>query len=249
MANLSDYNLPRTNLFELLPERHQNDLNKAVMENLYNRFLTKDEGSRVIGHIGKTGDDTGLIQERTPHRQAFQLQPLSYVKTGSIESITSWHDLVSYCEAAGFDTNKINEWISSKKYNWFPPVDLDKLINYQNYYWYDRNNSTPQYVAIKSRAATAQARYAYLKKLADAYGSDFTIVSASGYQVTIRGDYVALFAAGFTVSIQWVLLSGQAVFSTMSTTVISSAISSDKTVITLSDQVPPCAGCLLIIRR
>ena len=51
--NNSDYNKTRINLLKYLPEVYHSDTNRAVFENLFNRFLTKQEVEKVAGYIGK----------------------------------------------------------------------------------------------------------------------------------------------------------------------------------------------------
>ena len=73
----SDYTNPRIDLFDLLPEVNQSDTNKAVFGNLFNRFLTKQEVSKVVGYLGEGNPDAIVkrqIVEPTLHRQAFQTQ-------------------------------------------------------------------------------------------------------------------------------------------------------------------------------
>ena len=74
MSNKSDYNKPRTNIFDLLPEVLQSDTNRSVLENTFNRYLTKAETKHVNGFVG-VGNPNALIDrqivEPTPDRQAY----------------------------------------------------------------------------------------------------------------------------------------------------------------------------------
>jgi len=153
--NNSDHSGIRTNLLNFLPEVLSSETNKSIFETLFNRFFTKNDTKRVAGYIGSANGGTSLkrrIQEnrtdaqQRAHRQAFQLQPLMYSKIGSTEHIQSWVDCLNELKVIGINTDKFSEWGRLLSFNWVPPVDLDKIVNYGNYYWYDSRgvNSTPQ---------------------------------------------------------------------------------------------------------
>lgn len=170
MSDNSDYTKPRTNLFDLLPEVYQSDTNRSVFENLFNRFLTKQETKRVSGYIGDGNPNAVVkrqIQEFNVHRQAYQLQPILYRKIGSVEWMSSWKDILNEIERQGIDPELIQEWMSLLQFNWVPPVDIDKLIHYRDYYWYDEDNpnSSPQYITIRSRCTTALAYLNFLVEI------------------------------------------------------------------------------------
>ena len=181
MANdNSDYNLPRTKLHELLPEPYQSDVNKSVFENLFNRFLTKQETRKVAGYIG-VGNPEALVSrqiaEPTIDRQAFQLQPILYNKVGSVEHMASWKDIQNELTRLGVDISRLPEWGQAQVFNWVPPIDIDKIIRYQDYFWVDPGNPTsqPQYITIRSRCTTATASANFHQRLVDEFGETFPI--------------------------------------------------------------------------
>ena len=136
MADNSDYTKPYIKLFELLPEVYKSDTNKALFANLFGRYLTKQETERVAGYIGEGNPNAIVsrqIHEPTVHRQAFQLQPILYNKIGSVEWMASWKDILNEAERQGIDPELIQEWMSLLKFNWAPPIDIDKLIHFQDY--------------------------------------------------------------------------------------------------------------------
>ena len=201
MADNSDYTKPRTNLFDLLPEVYQSDTNRSVFENLFNRFLTKQETKRVSGYIGDGNPNAVVkrqIQEFNVHRQAYQLQPILYNKIGSVEWMSSWKDLLNEAERLGIDPEAIQEWLSLLQFNWAPPIDIDKLIHYQDYYWYDEDNpsSKPQFITIRSRCATATSYANFQESLVEEYGSDFPVLRAASVDdVLPTFDIISLIVA------------------------------------------------------
>ncbi len=167
MSN-SDYTKPRTDLFTLLPNVLRTKVNKALLENVYNRYLTKTELVPAVGSIGKRSpsmvSDTRL-PEPTVHRQAWQLQPLMYSKIATAEYITSYYDVLSEAARLGIDASRLPKWGNALQFNFAPPINIDKLINYSDYYWYDETggDATPQYITIRNECAVANNRYIQLE--------------------------------------------------------------------------------------
>lgn len=202
----SDYTKIRTDLTKLLPTVHSSDLTTSVIENTFNRFLTKEEIKRIAGFIGQKSPQSRAlvnrqIQEPTPHRQAFQLQPILYSKIGTIEHMASWIDLLNEFRRLGIDTDKLKEWGNAVQFNWAPPIDLDKIAHFVNYYWYDPDNpsSLPQYLTIKSKCSTALARLRFWEKLMTDYGSTIPIfnVFPATDEIMVNGNFTELFEPGF----------------------------------------------------
>jgi len=162
MSNNSDYDLPRLNLFDLLPSVYQSNVNRSLLENLQNRFLTKKELVKVVGMIGRklpSDVDINIIPESTDHRQAWQLQPAIYQKIATVNHIASYYDILQQAGRLGVDRERLPEWGNTRQFNFVPPVDLDKVVNFVNYYWYDplNPNSTPQYITVQNQCTKSQA--------------------------------------------------------------------------------------------
>lgn len=174
--NKTDYNKYYMDLLKLLPQPYQSDVNISLFNNLFNRFLTKQEIDKISGYIGR-GNANALIsrqiKEPTVHRQAFQLQPILYDKIGSIEHMASWKDIQNELERLGIDIEDLPNWGAVQKFNWVPPIDINKLINYRDYYW--TGNTRPQYITIRSRCATATARLNFWDELITQYGSTMPV--------------------------------------------------------------------------
>lgn len=180
--NNTDYNKPHQTPFDLLPSTLQNDTNKSIFGNLFDRFLTKQEVLKVAGYIG-VGNPNAIksrrIEEPTLHRQAFQLQPIITTKIGSVEHAASWVDIQNELSRTGINMEDYDEWGKNTRFNWVPPVDLDKVIHYADYYWYDEDtpNSTPEYITIKSRCATATANANFWQGLVDEFGATIPTIA------------------------------------------------------------------------
>ena len=207
--NKTDYNLPRTNVFELLPEVNKSETNESVLENSINRFLTKSELEKVAGFIGE-GNPKAVrsrqIPEPTPHRQAFQLQPLMYDKIGTVEHISSWVDIQNELERLGVDIDLWPEWGNAQKFNWTPPIDFDKVIHFQDYFWVDEENSAsrPQYITVRNPCTTARANLNFWQSLIQRFAATFAIVAVepTDSSISVDGDQTSLFVENFVFFIK-----------------------------------------------
>lgn len=220
----SDYDTQSTDLFQLLPNPLQSDVNRSVMSNLFNRFLSKTETTHTVGYVGQ-GNLAAVvsrqIKEPTVHRQAYQLQPILYDKIGSIEYMDSWYDILNGLTAQGVDINRqgvtaaeqaasvvdpYSGWAAALEFNWAPPIDINKIVNYRDYYWYDPNNpqSQPQYITVKSECSAALALVSFYSSLIAQNGATFSIVGLipAMKSVVIQGNFLTLFAPGFVFYVE-----------------------------------------------
>ena len=211
--NNSDYERKYLDLFKLLPEVYKSDTNEALFANLFNRFLTKQEVHKVTGYAGHGNPEAIVsrqIPEPTVHRQAFQLQPIVNNKIGSIEHLASWKDFENELTRLGVDLDCTDVWNKVLQFNWVPPVDIDKLVHYRDYYWYDIDDLTtkPQYITIRSRCSTAIANVNFWKELMDANGSTFPILEVQNEdggiiqppllnRLVVSGEFTTLFEPDF----------------------------------------------------
>lgn len=200
----NDYDKLGYDLTKYLPDVYQSDTLNGMIENLFNRFLTKSETKRVSGYIGQgslISDNKRQIQESTPHRQAFQLQPIMSSKIGTVNNMRNWDDILGELTRLDVDTSKLRTIINSLKFNWVPPIDMNKIINYQDYYWYDPENptSTPQYITVRNNCIVAKSKYNFLHGLGDSHGFNNTIIGVDTVNKTLlfNGNLVDLFSTGF----------------------------------------------------
>jgi hypothetical protein len=203
VANNSDFKRPFSDLFELLPDVYQSQTNESVFRNVFNRYLSKPEIERVNGIIGQATGATGdrRLVEPTPHRQAYQLQPLLFTRIGGENYITSYVDILNELERLGVITCRQPLWGNALKFNWIPPVDIDKLVNFRNYYWVDPVNpsASPQYITIKDPCTQAEQLVEGYQYTLDTYGEEFSIqaIDATNNTFVISGDISEVFVEDF----------------------------------------------------
>jgi len=180
VANNSDYKKVRTRIDQLLPAPYQSETNTTLMENTVNRFLTKKDTVYVDGYIGKK--NTAAIQSRqiiedSIIAQANQLQPIVTATLGTEKRYLAWTDIINELEEQGVDMEKFSEWGVSDQYNWVPPIDIDKLLHFGDYFWVDDNSSSAsEYITIRSFLNEAKTKQRAQANRIARYGSTFPIV-------------------------------------------------------------------------
>lgn len=200
MADNSDYSKPRLNLIKFLEgTTFDTPVNRSLIENTYNRFLTKDETVESIGTVGIPDTAAAVdrqLKEDTVHRQTYQLQPMIHKKVATIDYTMSFKDVLSELERLGVDISRLDKWADTEQFNFAPPVDLDKLINYRDYYWYDPDgtNLVPQYIVIKNPCTVLENRLLQRQKDIAGVGNLSIIgVDIVRNEFLIQGNVTVLF--------------------------------------------------------
>ncbi len=204
LVKYTDHNQPQIDLLQYLPEVYRSDVNTVLSDMVINRYFTKDDVSRVTGYIGTRNQNATInrqIQEETPHRQAFQLTPTMHTKVGTIDTALSFKQFEQQLSLIGVDRDRMPKWGDSIKFNWVPPINIDMIINYQDYFWKDDNNfNTPQYFTIENRCKKSQFRVDAYANIIKQRGSSFSVTNfnVTLNQFIIHGKYVDKFPIGST---------------------------------------------------
>jgi len=201
-------NQPRTNIFELLPEVLHSETNRSVFETSFNRHLTKDDTTHLSGFVGQPNPSSltnRQLPEPTPQLQAFQLAPTIYTKVGSVETAMTFKNYQQQLTLMGVDFDRMQKWGNTIQFNWIPPVNIDMLVNFVDYYWApDDRTDQPQYLTIEDRCRKQQNVLNAYNTLVETYGETFPIVEIDVVNncVVIDGRYDGLFIEGFQVWIK-----------------------------------------------
>lgn len=204
MADHSDYSKNRINILKFLEgTTFDTDVNRSLIENTFNRFLTKDETTESIGTVGLRDVAASVdrqLKEDTIHRQTYQLQPLVHDRIATVDYTLSFKDIIAELERMGVREDRLKEWADTERFNYAPPVDMSKLTNYRDYYWYDPDGmtNTPQYVVIKNPCQTVTSRLAQRRRDISGIGSDIPLigVNLNENQFIVQGDATTAFTAG-----------------------------------------------------
>lgn len=210
MTTYSDDKLPQTNIIDYLPEVYRSDVNQTLTHQTFDRFFSKDDTEGVSGYIG-TGNPNSVINRQLQetstnpheqaHRQAFQLAPTMYSKIGTEESALSYKNFLKQLEMQGVDISRLPLWANTLEFNWVPPINIDMLVNYQDYFWgADNIIESPQYLTIENRCRKSTDRLTAYSNAMLQRGVYFPIIAVDfvNNAFILHGNNEHIFTANFT---------------------------------------------------
>jgi len=128
-----------------LPEFLQNPKLKNFFDGTVEQAFSKADNEKVTEWIGRKYGTyynpfkDNYKQESNSLRQNYQLEttatlkdPASLVTTDSI----FFNEALDYVVNENGRINNQNRLFGQKYYTYSPPIDYDKFLNYENYYWY-----------------------------------------------------------------------------------------------------------------
>lgn len=184
---------------DFLPEVFHSAKLKNFFDGTVEQLFSSPNAIQTSEFIGRK-DDVYFSQEKdnykiekTKQRGDYQLEPSLVIRNpDSLDKI----DAVFYTEALNHvssengKTNNQNRLFDQKYYSYAPPIDYDKFINYENYYWYPSVDPLlPSIVVTGSvEAFTANASQTAFT-LSYPITSSIDVVSVNG---TVTADYETL---------------------------------------------------------
>ena len=169
---MSDYNIPFNELSAYIPPQLQNTVNVSLMKNLFDKLITHDESVKFYGVIGDKGTPNlqgrPYLSESTTDRYFNSLSPAFYYKIGNEEVVFTLKDLLNKAQTMGIDVSQFATWGQVGSFNYVPPIDLDKFVNFSQYYWIQQAlplqanvwnpNSLPEYYVIARPKLTDEVK-------------------------------------------------------------------------------------------
>lgn len=135
---------------QFLPEIFQTETNKKFLNATLDQLVNEPALKKINGYIGrklapsyKTSDS--YIEETTSDRKNYQLEPSLIIKnsvTDEIEFATTYPDIINKIKYHGGLTDKHSRLFDNEYYTYNPKIDLDKFVNFSQYYWL-ANGPTP----------------------------------------------------------------------------------------------------------
>ena len=181
--------------FDLLPIQHQTGVNKNFFESTIEQLFSKANIEEVNGYIGKkipgvdNNTNTIFVEQPAPNREYYNLEPtVSTVNknTGDADNFVFYEDFIFNHRSSGGLIGNHDRVFKSEQYNFAPPIDLDKFINYQNYYWY---SSGPEPIQVLGNASVSVIIDNVVGLTT--YTSPNNIVFKTGMVVQFTGSYVS----------------------------------------------------------
>ena len=122
---------------DFLPEIFKTEANRKIISSTLDH-LVQDPDLRVIqGFVGRrAGDTSSYLEERDSVRQNYQLEPaITFRRNSTVEEVQTYPEIIDALALAGSDVSDQGSLFAEEYYAWDSYVDLDKLVNYQQYYW------------------------------------------------------------------------------------------------------------------
>ena len=133
----------RVRTIDFLPEIFKTDINNQFLSATLDQLVQPPNFKKIQGFIGSkfgygvTSND-GYVAEPTKTRSDYQLEPAVIFKKKdtqvAVDAIT-YPELVDALYVEGAATDNHNNLFTNEFYSWDSFADLDKLINYSQYYW------------------------------------------------------------------------------------------------------------------
>ena len=145
--------------FDLLPIQHQTSVNKNFFESTVEQLFAKANLEEVKGFIGRkipgvdNNTNTVFVEQPAPNREYYNLEPTVTTinkNTGRPDNFVFYEDYIFNHRSKGGLIGNHDRIFKAEQYNFAPPIDLDKFINYQNYYWY---SSGPEPIQVLGNAS------------------------------------------------------------------------------------------------
>ena len=196
--NKSDYRKKRTNLNSLLPDILKTSISTVLNENTVNRFFSAPEFDYVSGVVGEIATGTKNIPEmRSDYNSVHnQLQPVPRVNIGTASDQMSFQNMMERLELMGVDVDNFDDWGKSLQFNWMPPVNIDKLVNYREYFWdVTQSEKTPQYITIKNQTVWVDARIQQANRSLFDSMVNRKIAVTAGNTSSVAGNLTSIFKA------------------------------------------------------
>lgn len=181
-------------IIELLPSYLRSDALQKVFSATVDNLFQPESVEFLSGYIGSKpswydASKDFYISESDAFRQNYQLSPTPVSKdpqTGQISNALFYQDLLRQLAFQGALTNNHDRLFRQEYYSWSPPIDLDKFVNYANYFWLP--NGPDAITLLDStdlmRHAAGKSSYGYIGNAILANGTLVTYTTASPLSFT-----------------------------------------------------------------
>lgn len=206
---MTEYTKPFNDLTQVLPLNLRNSVNTALLDNLFNRSFTHEEVVNLFGLVGRQYKDSSetrpWLSSINLDREINSLVPVMETTLGIDTIVKTFEDIINKCDILGIDTTNLDTIFTSlESFNFLPPIDLDKFINFSNYYWIQltqndivpiwNSDQKPEYYVIekpKTGVMSDWSKYNYWVHKNDltSYGLDVNSNITQALRPIIEYDY------------------------------------------------------------
>lgn len=147
----------RRRVADLLPAIQKTDVIKKFFTGVADHLFQPEQSQKLEGYIGQPTAYTNYDQEfylgePTAERQVYQLEPTQITRddTGTITDTLFYNDMANLIRLQGGLSENHARLFDTETYSWAPPVDVDMLMNFINYYW--NGAGDPDYIVMQRGA-------------------------------------------------------------------------------------------------
>lgn len=133
---------------KLLPPVHQTDTLTKFFGATADHLFSKGKSRQMKGYIGhhvsyEKSYDT-YVNDGDSKRDFYQLEPTMVSKTETGETVATlfYDDLINKLRFQGAIVDDHNRMFSQNYYSWSPYINLDKFINFREYFWVPEGSRT-----------------------------------------------------------------------------------------------------------
>jgi len=181
-------------IYKKLPVVHQTNAIKNFFDNTVEQLFSKANVELVKGFIGnQRGVDHDVegayIVQPTASKRFYSLSPTINTKTvdtNKPENLIFYDEFIDLLKSYGVQTKNHNKLFSDRYSTYLPPINADKFINYQEYYWVPEG---PSVITVSGTASNyIDINLDILGK--KSYALPDGMPMRNGMIVTFAGDYV-----------------------------------------------------------
>ena len=181
-------------LYKKLPEVLQTTAVKNFFDSTVEQLFSPANVETINGFIGKQDSEQhnvlgSFIRESTATRHHYGLTPAintTNANTGLSENFIFYDELVDKLKVNGVNTSNHNRLFSTNYASFLPPVDIDKFINYQEYFW--SNNDLRAITVTGSLSKPIDIDTDIIGK--KSYISANNVTLKNGMVINFSGEYV-----------------------------------------------------------
>ena len=126
----------------LLPGVFQTDKNKKFLSATLDQLVEPSALEKLSAYVGQRyhpsyRNNDVYLKEITAERQNYQLEPTVVYKSDgqNIDFLSPYIDVVNETAAQGGNKSRHNRLWQNEFYSYSPQIDIDKFINYREYFW------------------------------------------------------------------------------------------------------------------